>query len=62
MLVMLLDGFVPKSVEAKESYVGNIAGSSSAYATMELTGVADNSADGNITIVISYEDSEGTEE
>ncbi len=48
------------AVEAKESYVGNIAGSSSAYATMELTGVADNSTDGNITIVISYEDSEGT--
>jgi len=48
------------AVEAKESYVGNIAGSSSAYATMEITGKADNSADGKITIVISYEDSEGT--
>lgn len=53
----------PKSdaVEGEESYVGNIAGSSSAYATLNLRGVKDNSDTGNITVVITYEDSEGTE-
>lgn len=48
------------AVEAEESYVGNIAGSSSAYATLNLVGVKDNTDTGTITIVISYEDSEGT--
>ena len=48
------------AVTSEESYVGNIAGSSSAYATLYLTGVADNSDTGTITVVISYEDSEGT--
>lgn len=48
------------AVKADECYVGNIAGSSSAYATMNLTGVADNTDTGTINIVISYEDSEGT--
>ncbi len=47
------------AVEAEESYVGNIAGSSSAYATLNVVGVADNSETGTITVVISYEDSEG---
>lgn len=51
----------PKSdaVSGEESYVGNIAGSSSAYATLNLTGVQDNSDTGTITVVISYEDAEG---
>lgn len=48
------------AVEAEESYVGNIAGSSSAYATLNLVGVADNTDTETITLVISYEDSEGT--
>lgn len=48
------------AVEAEESYVGNIAGSSSAYATLNLVGVADNTDSGTIMVVISYEDSEGT--
>ncbi len=47
------------AVEATESYVGNIAGSSSAYATLNVTGVKDNSETGTINIVISYEDAEG---
>lgn len=47
------------AVEAEESYVGNIAGSSSAYATLNLVGIADNTETGTITVVISYEDSEG---
>lgn len=48
------------AVEAEQSYVGNIAGMSSAYATLNLVGVADNTETGTITVVISYEDSEGT--
>lgn len=48
------------AVEATESYVGNIAGSSSAYATLNVKGVKDNSETGTINVVISYEDAEGT--
>lgn len=48
------------TVSAQECYVGNIAGSSSAYATMYLTGVQENSETGTITLIISYEDAEGT--
>lgn len=44
---------------AEESYVGNIAAAASAYATLEVTGVQDNSETGTINVVISYEDSEG---
>lgn len=47
------------AVSAEESYVGNIAASSSAYATLNVVGVQDNSDTGMINIVISYEDSEG---
>lgn len=47
------------SVKAEQSYVGNIAGSSSAYATLNLVGVADNTNSGTINVIISYEDSEG---
>lgn len=47
------------AVTAEESYVGNIAASSSAYATLDVTGVEDNSDTGTINVVISYEDSEG---
>ena len=47
------------AVSCEESYVGNIAASSSAYATLNVTGVADNSDKGTINVVISYEDSEG---
>ncbi|MBO5469931.1 MAG: hypothetical protein J6A03_09380 [Lachnospiraceae bacterium] len=42
-----------------ECYIGNIAGNSSAYATLNVTGVADNSDTGTIKVVISYEDAEG---
>lgn len=48
------------AVTAEQSYVGNIAGSSSAYATLNVTGAADNTDTGVIKVVISYEDSEGT--
>ncbi|MBQ9983463.1 MAG: hypothetical protein IJP29_02630 [Lachnospiraceae bacterium] len=48
------------TVSAQECYVGNIAGSSSAYATMYLVGVKDNSDVGTITLEISYEDADGT--
>ena len=47
------------AVSCEDSYVGNIAASSSAYATLNVTGVADNSDKGTIKVVISYEDSEG---
>ena len=48
-----------KAVTADESYVGNIAASSSAYATLNLVGAKDNSETGTVKVVISYEDSEG---
>ena len=48
------------AVTAQDSYVGNIAGNSSAYATVQLTGQADNTEKGTIKVLISYEDSEGT--
>lgn len=48
------------AVSAQENYVGNIAASSSAYATIELTGVEDNSDTGTIKVIVSYEDSDGT--
>lgn len=47
------------SVEAEEMYLGNIAASSSAYASLYVTGMSDNSDTGMVTVVISYEDSEG---
>lgn len=47
------------AVTAEDCYVGNIAGSSSAYATLNVTGVQDNSEKGTIKIKITYEDSEG---
>lgn len=50
-----------EAVSAEQSYVGNIAASSSAYATLDVTGQADNSEKGTIKVVVSYEDSEGAE-
>lgn len=47
------------AVTCEDSYVGNIAASSSAYATLNLVGAKDNSETGTINVVISYEDSEG---
>ncbi|MBR1866591.1 MAG: hypothetical protein IJ801_08800 [Lachnospiraceae bacterium] len=47
------------AVTGEESYVGNIAASSSAYATLNVTGVKENIDSGTITVEISYEDSEG---
>lgn len=47
---------------APQAYVGNIAGNSNAYATLELTGVADNTEKGTVHVEISYEDSEGNTE
>lgn len=53
-------------VTAEETYVGNIAGSSSAYATMIVTGTEESALGDTsivqLTVVISYEDSEGTKE
>lgn len=48
-----------EAVAAVESYVGNIAANSSAYATLEVTGKQDNSDKGTIKVKINYEDSEG---
>lgn len=48
------------AVTAEESYVGNIAASSSAYASITLTGQQDNSDTGTVTAVITYEDADGT--
>ncbi len=48
------------AVTSDECYVGNIAANSSAYATVNVTGAADNSDKGTVKVVISYEDSEGT--
>ena len=48
-----------EAVSAVESYVGNIAANSSAYATLEVTGKQDNSEKGTVKVKISYEDSEG---
>ena len=48
------------AVTAQESYVGNIAANSSAYATLELTGAEDNTDKGTIKVVVAYEDSDGT--
>ena len=47
------------AAEAEEVYLGNIAASGSAYATLCVTGIADNSDSGMVTVLISYEDSEG---
>lgn len=49
-----------EAATAEECYVGNIAGASTAYATLALTGVKDNSETGTINVIISYEDAEGT--
>lgn len=48
------------AVTCEDSYVGNIAASSSAYATLNLTGAKDNSDTGTIKVTISYEDADGT--
>jgi len=48
------------AVTCEDSYVGNIAASSSAYATLNLVGEADNSDTGKIKVLITYEDAEGT--
>ncbi|MDE5777441.1 MAG: hypothetical protein K2I10_02865 [Lachnospiraceae bacterium] len=47
------------AVSCDDNYVGNIAGSSSAYATLNLVAQKDNSETGTIKVEISYEDSEG---
>lgn len=47
------------AVTGEESYVGNIAASSSAYATMNVTGAKENIDSGTIQVEIAYEDSEG---
>lgn len=48
------------AVSAEDNYVGNIAANSSAYATLQVTGQADNTEKGTIKVIVSYEDSEGT--
>ena len=48
-----------EAVKTQESYVGNIAANSSAYATLEVTGANDNSDKGTIQVKISCEDSDG---
>lgn len=47
------------AVTCQDSYVGNIAASSSAYASLSLTGAVKNEDKGTIKVEISYEDSEG---
>lgn len=51
-----------EAVTGEEVYVGNIAASSSAYVTMNLTGAKDNSETGTIKVEISYEDASGNKE
>lgn len=46
-------------VTGVESYVGNIAGNASAYATLEVTGASDDADYSAINVEISYEDAEG---
>ncbi|MDD6070931.1 MAG: hypothetical protein PUC12_09005 [Clostridiales bacterium] len=48
-----------EAVSCEDSYVGNIAAGSSAYATLNVVGVKDNSDVGTIKVVITYEDAEG---
>ena len=48
------------AVSAEDNYVGNIAANSSAYATLQVTGQAENTDKGTIKVIVSYEDSEGT--
>lgn len=48
-----------EAVSCEDSYVGNIAAGSSAYATLNVVGAKDNSDTGTIKIVITYEDAEG---
>ena len=47
------------AVMAEECYVGNIAASSNAYATINVSGLMDNMDTGMVTLVIAYEDAEG---
>lgn len=47
------------AVTCQDSYVGNIAASSSAYASLSLIGAVKNEEKGTIKVEISYEDSEG---
>ena len=47
------------AVTCEDTFVGNIAASASAYATLNLTGASDNSDTGTITVLLSYEDAEG---
>lgn len=47
------------AVAAEECYVGNIAAAGNAYATINVTGLADNSDTGIVTLVVNYEDAEG---
>lgn len=47
------------AVTCEDSYVGNIAASSSAYASLSLIGAVKNEDRGTIKVEISYEDSEG---
>ncbi len=47
------------AVTCEDSYVGNIAASSSAYATLNLVGVQDNSETGTFNVVMLFVDSEG---
>jgi len=46
-------------VSAEPFYIGNIAGSSSAYATLMVTGLKENPETGTITVEITYEDASG---
>ncbi len=48
-----------EAVSTQDSYVGNIAANSSAYATLEVKGEKDNSDKGTIQVKITYEDSDG---
>lgn len=50
------------AVFGEEVYVGNVAGSNSAYGSILVTGVADNTDTGLVKLVISYEDAEGNQE
>ena len=48
-----------EAVTCEDSYIGNIAAGSSAYATLNVVGAKDNSETGTIKVVLTYEDAEG---
>lgn len=49
------------SIECEETFVGNIAAGATGYADVMVTGVALTKDDGNVKLILTYEDSAGDE-